>query len=111
MPGVINRAADFRHHNVEFRGNLDTYANVVRCMSFDGIKTHHSGFSLYQLSLECLISAPLFHLNLLMIRLLATFLLIIRTARWLYLFVGLPLLKYFCRDIGLLQLNIKSSKG
>jgi len=46
LKGVINRSADFRHHNVEFRGNLDTYANVVRCMSFDGIKTHHTGIDL-----------------------------------------------------------------
>lgn len=46
LKGVLNRSGDFRTHNVEFRGNLDTYANVVRCMSFDGVKTHHSGIDL-----------------------------------------------------------------
>lgn len=46
LKGVVNRSGDFRRHNVEFRGNLDMYANVVRCMSFEGIKTHHSGIDL-----------------------------------------------------------------
>ncbi|XP_063685229.1 uncharacterized protein LOC134819503 isoform X2 [Bolinopsis microptera] len=46
LKGVLNRSGDFRHHNMEFRGNLDTYANVVRAVSFDGIKTHHTGIDL-----------------------------------------------------------------
>eukprot|EP00116_Pleurobrachia_bachei_P007070 sb/3467332/ len=46
LKGVINRSADFRHHNLEFRGGLDVYANVVRCMSFEGIQTHHTGIDL-----------------------------------------------------------------
>lgn len=46
LKGVMTRSADFRTHNVEFRGNLDMYANVVRCLSFQGLKTHHSGIDL-----------------------------------------------------------------
>ena len=41
--GVLNRSGDFRTHNLELRGNLDMYANIVRCKSIKGIGTRHDG--------------------------------------------------------------------
>jgi len=46
LKGMLPRSAMYRAQTLDMRTDLDLYASVVRCMSFEGLPTRHAGIDL-----------------------------------------------------------------